>query len=327
MAEITYLEAIRQALWEEMERDEKVFVLGEDVGAYGGAFGVTEGFFEKFGFYRVLDTPISEELIVGASIGAALMGFRPVAEMQFADFISCAFDQLVNQAATLRYRYGGRATCPIVVRAPAGGGVRGGPYHSQNPEGWFCHCPGLKVVTPAMPDDAKGLLKAAIRDDDPVIYFENKYLYRRIKGEVPDGDYVTPLGKARVLAEGSDVSIIAYGSAVHHALAAAESLGGEGIHAEVLDLRSLVPLDTEAVLTSVKKTTRVVIVHEDWRRCGFGAEIAAILAEEAIDYLDAPIVRVAGQDTPVPFSPPLEEAHLPNPEKVVAGVKRVLRME
>jgi len=324
VAEITYIQAITDALREEMRRDERVFVLGEDVGAYGGAFGVTQGFLEEFGFYRVLDTPISEELIVGAAIGAAVVGMRPVAEMQFADFISCGFDQIVNQAATLRYRYGGRQGCPIVIRAPSGGGVRGGPYHSQNPEGWFCHTPGLKVVAPAFPDDAKGLLKAAIRDDDPVLYFENKYLYRRIKGEVPEGDYVVPLGKARIVREGADVSIIAYGAAVHHALAAAAALEAEGTSAEVLDLRSLVPLDLEAVLATVRKTCRAVIVHEDWRRCGFGAEIAALLAEQAMDYLDAPVLRVASQDTPVPFAQPLEEAHLPNPKKVADAVRRVV---
>jgi len=325
MAQITYVQAISDALREEMERDERVFILGEDVGAYGGAFGVTAGFVEKFGFYRCLDTPISESLIVGAAIGAALMGFRPVAEMQFADFISCGFDQLVNQAATLRYRYGGRATCPIVVRAPSGGGVRGGPYHSQNPEGWFCHTPGLKVVAPAFPDDAKGLLKTAIRDDDPVLYFESKYLYRRIKGEVPDGDHVTPLGKARVVREGTDVSLIAYGSAVHHCLAAAKALEEDGIQAEVLDLRSLVPLDKEAVLATVQKTTRAVIVHEDWRRGGFGAEIAAILAEEAMDCLDGPVLRVASQDTPIPFASSLEEAHLPNAAKIADAVHRLMK--
>ena len=323
MPEITYVEAITQALREEMERDENVFVLGEDVGEYGGAFGVTAGFVEQFGFYRCLDTPISESLIVGAAIGAAAMGFRPVAEMQFADFISCAFDQLVNQAGTFRYRYGGRQGCPIVVRAPSGGGGRGGLYHSQNPEGWFAHSPGLKIVTPAMPDDAKGLLKAAIRDDDPVIYFENKNLYRRIKGEVPEGDYVTPMGQARVVREGSDVSVVAYGSAVHHALGAAEQLQEDGISLEVLDLRTLVPLDKQAILDTVRKTSRVVIAHEDWRRCGFGAEIAAMLAEEALDYLDAPVMRVASNDAPVPFSPPLEEAHLLNSDKIVEAVKQV----
>jgi len=327
MAEITYIQAISDALREEMERDERVFVLGEDVGAYGGAFGVTKGFVEKFGFFRCLDTPISESLIVGAAIGAAIMGFRPVAEMQFADFISCGFDQICNQAGTLRYRYDGRVSCPIVVRAPSGGGVRGGPYHSQNPEGWFCHTPGIKVVAPAFPDDAKGLLKAAIRDDDPVLYFENKFLYRRIKGEVPEGDWATPLGKARLVREGRDASIIAYGSAVHHALAAADALAKDGLSAEVLDLRSLVPLDRQAVLDTVRKTGRAVVAHEDWLSCGFGAEVAAILAEEAIDSLDGPIVRVGSQDTPIPFAPALEEAHLPNPAKIAAAVRKALRLD
>ena len=324
MPELTYIEAISQALREEMQRDENVFILGEDVGAYGGAFGVTVGLAEEFGYSRCLDTPISESLIVGAAVGAAMMGFRAVAEIQFADFISCCFDQIANQAASLRYRYGGRASCPIVVRAPSGGGVRGGPYHSQNPEGWFCHTPGLKIVAPSMPDDAKGLLKAAIRDNDPVLYFENKYLYRRIKGDVPEGEHVTPLGVARVMREGSDASVIAYGSAVHHALAAAEQLEQDGIGAEVLDLRSLVPLDKDAVLETVCKTGHVVIAHEDWRRCGFGAEIAAMLSEEAFDELDAPILRVASEDTPIPFSKALEDAHLPNPQKIADAVRQSL---
>lgn len=324
MPEVTYIEAIREALREEMRRDERVFILGEDVGAYGGAFGATASLQEEFGFWRVLDTPISESLIVGAAVGAALVGLRPVAEMQFADFISCAFDQIVNQAATLRYRYGGRQGCPIVIRAPSGGGVRGGPYHSQNPEGWFCHTPGLKVVAPAFPDDAKGLLKAAIREDDPVLYFEHKGLYRRVKGEVPEGDHVVPLGKARLVREGRDASVITYGSGVHTALEAAETLKGEGIEIEVLDLRSLVPLDLEAVLATVRKTGRAVIVHEDWRRGGYGAEIAALLAEHAMDYLDAPVLRVASQDTPVPFAATLEEAHLPSAAKVAAAVRTVL---
>ena len=325
MPEMSYIDAISAALREEMTRDERVFVLGEDVGAYGGAFGVTKGLMEEFGFYRCLDTPISESLIVGAAIGAAIMGFRPVAEMQFADFISCGFDQICNQAGSLRYRYDGRVTCPIVVRAPSGGNVRGGPYHSQNPEGWFCHVPGLKVVAPAFPDDAKGLLKAAIRDDDPVIYFENKYLYRRAKGDVPEGDYATPLGKARVVREGTDVSLIAYGAAVHHALDAAQQLDGEGVSCEIIDLRTLVPLDEEAVLESVRKTSHAVIVHEDWRRCGFGAEVAALIAEHAIDSLDGPVVRVASQNTPIPFAAVLEAAHLPSAEKIAAAVHRTLR--
>jgi len=327
MPELTYIDAITSALREEMARDDRVFVLGEDVGAYGGAFGVTKGFVEEFGFYRCLDTPISESLIIGAAIGSAMMGFRPVAEMQFADFISCGFDQICNQAASLRYRYDGRVNCPIVVRAPSGGNVRGGPYHSQNPEGWFCHTPGLKVVVPAFPDDAKGLLKAAIRDDDPVLYFENKYLYRRAKGEVTEGDGLVPLGKARVVREGADVSLIAYGAAVHHAIEAADKLAEKGIECEIVDLRTLVPLDKEAVLASVRKTSHVVIVHEDWQRCGFGAEIAAIIAEEAIDSLDGPVVRVASQDTPIPFAPVLEAAHLPNADKIVAAVHKTLRDE
>jgi 2-oxoisovalerate dehydrogenase E1 component beta subunit len=327
MPELTYIEAISSALREEMRRDPNVFILGEDVGAYGGAFGVTAGFLKEFGFYRVLDTPISEELIVGAAVGAAVMGMRPVAEMQFADFIACGFDQIVNQAASLRYRYGGRQGCPIVVRAPSGGGVGGGPYHSQNPEGWFTHTPGLKVVCPAFPDDAKGLLTAAIRDDDPVLYFESKYLYRRVKGEVPEGEYTVPLGKARVVREGAAASLIAYGAAVHHALAAATELEKEGIGCEVLDLRTLVPLDKEALLATVKKTGRAVIVHEDWKRGGFGAEIAAILAEEAMEYLKAPIIRVASQDTPVPFAASLEAAHLPTPAKVADAVRKVVAGE
>jgi 2-oxoisovalerate dehydrogenase E1 component beta subunit len=327
MAEISYVEAISQALDEEMERDQRVLILGEDVGAYGGAFGITEGLMEKYGFYRCLDTPISESLIVGGAIGAAMMGFRPVAEMQFADFISCAFDQISNQAGTLRYRYGGRMSCPIVVRAPSSGGVRGGPYHSQNPEGWFAHTPGLKIVCPAFADDAKGLLKTAIRDDDPVIYFESKFLYRRIKGEVPEGDHTVPLGEARLVREGSDVSIIAYGTAVHQAIEAAETLAEDDIEAEILDLRTLVPLDTEAVLATAAKTSHVVIAHEDWKRAGYGAEVAALIAEEAVDHLDGPIVRVASQDTPIPFATTLETAHLPSAEKIVAGVRRALRLD
>lgn len=321
---MTYIEAISAALREEMRRDERVFVLGEDVGAYGGAFGVTAGFIEEFGFYRVLDTPISESLIVGAAVGAALQGLRPVAEMQFADFVACGFDQVANQAGSLRYRYGGRQGCPIVIRCPSGGGTGGGPYHSQNPEGWFCHTPGLKVVAPAFPDDAKGLLLAAIRDEDPVLYMENKYLYRRIKGEVPDGGEAVPLGKARTVREGADASVIAYGTAVHHALAAAATLEKEGVEVEILDLRSLVPLDKEAVLATVRKTRRAVIAHEDWRRCGFGAELAAILAEEAFGVLAAPVLRVASQDTPIPFAETLEQAHLPTPAKIADAVRQVV---
>src|SRR5512134_3326585 len=260
--DISYLEAIREALFEEMRRDPKVFVLGEDVGPYGGAFGVTQGLYDEFGEMRVIDTPISESAIIGVSIGAALRGYRPVAEMQFADFISCGFDQIVNQAATLRYRYGGRASVPIVVRAPSGGNVSGGLYHSQNPEAWFVHRAGLKVVAPSTAYDAKGLLKAAIRDDNPVIYFEHKYLYRRAKGPVPEGDDIVPLGTAAVRREGRDMTVITYGAMVVPALEAADQLVREGVETEVIDLRSLMPFDKPAILASIDKTSRALIVHE-----------------------------------------------------------------
>src|SRR6188768_547715 len=261
--EISYLEAIREALFEEMRRDPKVFVLGEDVGPYGGAFGVTQGLVAEFGELRCMDTPISESAIVGASIGAALRGYRPVAEMQFADFISCGFDQIVNQAATLRYRYGGRATVPIVVRAPSGGNVGGGLYHSQNPEAWFIHRAGLKVVAPSTAYDAKGLLKAAIRDDNPVIYFEHKYLYRRAKGPVPEGDEIVPIGVAAIRRPGDDVTVVTYAAMVGPALEAADRMAKEGIEVEVIDLRTLLPFDKEAIFKSLEKTSRVVVVHED----------------------------------------------------------------
>src|ERR687886_2161695 len=282
--ELSYLEAIREALVEEMRRDPKVFVLGEDVGPYGGAFGVTQGLYDEFGEARVLDTPISESAIVGISIGAALRGYRPVAEMQFADFITCAFDQIVNQAATLRYRYGGRAAVPIVIRAPSGGNVAGGLYHSQNPEAWFVHRPGLKVVAPSTAYDAKGLLKAAIRDEDPVLYFEHKFLYRRIKEELPQGDHVVPIGKARLAREGRDLSIITYAATVHKALEAAEQLEREdGLSVEVLDLRSLLPMDDEAIVATVRKTNRVLIVHEDTVTGGMAGEITARISERAFE--------------------------------------------
>src|SRR5881296_2317932 len=256
--ELSYLEAIREALAEEMRRDPKVFVLGEDVGAYGGAFGATQGLFDEFGEMRVIDTPISESAIVGVSIGASLRGYRPVAEMQFADFISCGFDQIVNQAATLRYRYGGRASVPIVVRAPSGGGVSGGLYHSQNPEAWFVHRPGLKVVAPSTAYDAKGLLKAAIRDDNPVIYFEHKFLYRRAKGPVPDGDEIVPIGVAATRREGGDITLLAYGAMVAPSLDAADQLAKEGIEVEVIDLRTLLPYDRDTIFRSLEKTSRIV---------------------------------------------------------------------
>ncbi|MFQ6112042.1 MAG: alpha-ketoacid dehydrogenase subunit beta, partial [Nitrospinota bacterium] len=322
MGVVTYIEAISQALREEMERDPDVFLLGEDIGFYGGAFKVTKGFFEHFGPERVIDTPISEALIVGASVGAALMGMRPVAEMQFADFISCGFDQVVNQAATIHYRWG--AAVPMVIRLPSGGGVHGGPFHSQNPEAWFVHTPGLKVVAPATAYDAKGLLKAAIRDDNPVLYLENKYLYRRIKEEIPEEDFTVPLGRGAVRREGEELSIITYGSMVHRALEAAETLEGEGRSIEVVDLRSLKPLDKGLILESVKKTSKAIVLHEDHLLCGVGAEVASILAEEAFDYLDGPIVRIAAPDTPVPYSPPLEEAYIPQLPLILEKARELL---
>jgi 2-oxoisovalerate dehydrogenase E1 component beta subunit len=310
----TYLEAIRQGMWEEMERDPNVFLLGEDIGVYGGAFKVTAGFFEHFGEKRVVDTPISEAAIVGAAIGAGLMGLRPVAEMQFADFITCGFDQIVNFAAKCRYRWG--AAVPMVVRAPSGGGIHGGPFHSQNPEMWFVRTPGLKVVAPATAYDAKGLIKAAIRDNDPVIFFEHKGLYRRIKEDLPAEDYTVPIGVAKVAREGRDLSIITYGAMVWTALEAAAKLAEEGASVEVVDLRTLVPLDRETVCASVKKTSKALLLHEDTRTGGMAGELAATLTEAVFEYLDGPIVRVTAPDTPVPYSPPLEQAFLPNVEKV-----------
>jgi len=321
--EITYLEAIREALLEEMRRDPKVFVLGEDVGAYGGAFGVTQGLHEEFGEMRVIDTPISESLIVGASVGASLRGYRPVAEMQFADFISCGFDQLTNQAATLRYRYGGTASVPIVVRAPSGGNVGGGLYHSQNPEGWFIHRPGLKVVAPSTPWDAKGLLKAAIRDDNPVVYFEHKYLYRRAKGPVPEGDEIVPIGVAAIRREGSDVTLITYGAMVTPSLEAADQLSKEGVEVEVIDLRSLMPYDKDAIFRSLDKTSRVMVVHEDVKTLGLGAELSAVIVEERFDALDAPVMRVTYPDSHVPFSQVLEAANLPNSNSIAAALRKL----
>jgi pyruvate/2-oxoglutarate/acetoin dehydrogenase E1 component len=321
--ELTYLEAIREALVEEMTRDPKVFVLGEDVGAYGGAFGVTQGLYDRFGDARVVDTPISESAIVGISIGAALRGYRPVAEMQFADFISCAFDQIVNQAATLRYRYGGRATVPIVIRAPSGGNVGGGLYHSQNPEAWLVHRPGLKVVAPSTAYDAKGLLKAAIRDDNPVVYFEHKYLYRRAKGPVPEGDDIVPIGQAATRRDGKDITLLTYGAMVVPSLDAAERLAKDGVDVEVIDLRTLMPFDKDAIFRSVEKTNRVLIVHEDVKTLGIGAELSAIIMEERFASLDAPVMRLTYPDTHCPFSQALESACLPDADKISAALRRV----
>lgn len=315
MAEVTYLEAIRQGIWEEMERDDRVFMIGEDIGAYGGAFKVSAGMLEKFGARRVVDTPLSENAFLGAAIGAAIMGLRPIVEMQFADFITTAYDLVVNYAAKARYRWG--AGVPVVIRGPSGGGVHGGPFHSNNPEIPFVHTPGLRVVVPATAYDAKGLIKAAIRDPDPVLYFEHKLLYRRIKEDIPAEDYVVPLGKARIARRGNDVSVITYGAMVYVALEAAEALATEGIDVEVIDLRTLVPLDEEAILDSVKKTARVILLHEDTRTGGFAGELTARITEKAFDWLDAPPMRVTAPDCPVPYSPPLEEAFLPKVEDVV----------
>jgi 2-oxoisovalerate dehydrogenase E1 component beta subunit len=321
--ETTYLEAISQALDEEMSRDERVFLMGEDIGIYGGAFKITEGFLDKFGEWRVLDTPLSESGIVGAAIGASMMGLRPVVEMQFADFISCAFDQITEVAAKNHYRWG--AAVPLVIRAPFGGGVHGGPFHSECPEGWFFHSPGLKIVAPSTPYDAKGLLIAAIRDPNPVIYFEHKFLYRRIKAVLPEGEIVVPIGKADVKRTGQDISVITYGAMVHVALEAAEVLAKEGIDLEVVDLRSLMPFDKETIYESVKKTSKAIVLHEDNKTGGVGAEIAARLSEDCFDHLDGPILRIAAPDTPVPFSTPLEEYFLPNAGDVVAAAKKLAK--
>ena len=322
MAQVTYLEAIHQGIWEEMERDPSVFCIGEDIGIYGGAFKVTEGFVDRFGPERIIDTPIAESAIVGAAFGASLTGMRPVAEFQFMDFIGCAFNQIVNMVAKAHFRWG--APAPLVIRGPSGGGVHGGPFHSQNPEAWFVHAPGLKVVCPATAYDAKGLIKSAIRDNNPVIFFEHKFLYRRIKEELPEGDYTVPLGKARVAREGRQVSVITYAAMVHTALEAAETLAKEGIELEVVDLRTLLPLDREAIAATVKKTNRAIILHEDVRTGGIAGEVAAIINEEAFDWLDAPIVRITSKDTPVPFSPPLEEWFLPNAGDVVREARRLM---
>jgi pyruvate/2-oxoglutarate/acetoin dehydrogenase E1 component len=325
MAEITYLEAIRQAMWEEMERDERVFLLGEDIGAYGGAFKVTHGFLERFGPDRVIDTPISEAAIVGAAAGAAHMGLRPVAEMQFMDFISCAYDMLTNYVATARYRAG--LSTPIVVRGPSGGYVRGGPFHSQMPEAAFFHTPGLKLVAPATARDAKGLLKAAIRDEDPVLYFEHKYLYRRIKEDLPEGEEIlTPIGQARVAREGTDLTIVTWSAMVWKALEAAEQLRrDDGAAVEVLDLRSLLPLDDDAIVASVRKTNRVLIVHEDTRTGGIAGELSARISEYAFEWLDAPIRRVTAHDTPIPYAPTLEDYVLPQTADIAKAARWVLR--
>jgi 2-oxoisovalerate dehydrogenase E1 component beta subunit len=322
MPTLTYLEAIRQGIWEEMERDPTVFCIGEDIGIYGGAFKVTDGFIDRFGPERVIDTPIAESAIVGAAFGAALTGMRPVAEFQFMDFIGCAFNQITNMVAKSHYRWS--APAPLVVRGPSGGNVHGGPFHSQNPEMYFVHTPGLKVVCPATAYDAKGLIKASIRDNNPVIFFEHKYLYRRIKEDVPDEDYIIPLGLARVARPGRDLSIVTYAAMVHVALEAAEQLSREGVELEVLDLRTLSPLDRAAIGETVRRTNKVIILHEDVRTGGIAGEIAAIVNEEAFNSLDGPIVRLTALDTPVPFSPPQEDYFLPKVSDVIREVRKLL---
>jgi 2-oxoisovalerate dehydrogenase E1 component beta subunit len=321
MAQATYLEAIRQGLWEEMESDPTVFCIGEDIGIYGGAFKVTDGFVHHFGPQRVIDTPIAESAIVGAAFGAALTGMRPVAEFQFMDFIGCAFNQIVNMVAKSHYRWG--APAPLVLRGPCGGGVHGGPFHSQNPEMHFVHTPGMKVVAPATPSDAKGLIKSAIRDNNPVLFLEHKFLYRRIKEDVPENGYTVPIGKARVHRQGRDLSIITYAAMVHTAQEAADALAKDGIEVEILDLRTLCPLDREAITQTVKKTNKVILLHEDTKTGGLAGELAAIINEEAFDDLDGPIVRITALDTPVPFSPPLEHFFLPKVEDVVREARKL----
>ncbi len=323
MAAVTYLEAIRQALFEEMERDPAVVLLGEDVGVYGGAFKVTAGLLERFGWERVIDTPISETAIVGAAVGMSYLGLRPVAEMQFIDFIACCFNQLTNFVAKSHYRWG--APVPMVVRGPSGGGVHGGPFHSANPEMYFVHTPGLKVVYPSTAYDAKGLLKSAIRDNNPVLFFEHKFLYRRVKEELPSGDYTVPLGKAVVRREGRDLTIVSYAAMMHTSMEAAEVLAKEGIEAEVIDLRTLLPLDRETLLASVKKTNKILVVHEDTRTGGIAGEIAALVCEGAFEDLDGPVLRVTSLDTPVPYSPPLEERFLPDVQRVAAAARDLAR--
>jgi len=319
MPALTYLQAISSALLDELRDDERVLVMGEDIGVFGGAFKVTDGFIEEFGPDRVMDTPLAESAIIGTAIGAAVVGMRPVCEMQFSDFISCGFDQLVNVAGKMHYRQG--LAVPITVRLPSGGGFSGGPFHSQNPEAWFMQSPGIKVVAPSTAEDAKGLLHAAIRDPNPVCYMEHKHLYRRIKGEVPEGIYETPM-TARVARPGTDLVVIAYGAMVHTALEATEDIDGASV--EVLDLRSLVPLDEQAILNSVARCSKVVIVDEANSTCAAGAQVAALIAERAWEDLDGPVVRVATPDVPIPFSPPLEQAVLPQVDDVREACRELL---
>lgn len=321
MSELTYLEAISAGLREEMERDERVFVMGEDVGAFGGAFKVTDGLLERFGEDRVMDTPLAEAGIIGTAVGAAVVGMRPVCEMQFADFIACGFDQLVNVAGKMHYRLG--LPVNITVRLPSGGGFSGGPFHSQNPDAWFMHAPGLKVVAPSTPADAKGLLLAAVRDPNPVVYLEHKHLYRRVRGEVPENGEPVEM-TVRVAREGSDLSVFASGAMVHLALEAAEALAGGGADVEVVDLRALKPLDEEGILASVRRTSKALVLDEANRTCAAGAEVASLIAERAFEHLDGPVRRLATPDVPIPFSPPLEQAVLPDLDHVTEACRELL---
>ena len=322
MAVKNVLEAVRDAMREEMRRDERVFVLGEDVGARGGVFLATDGFIDEFGASRVIDTPLAESSIAGIAVGAALRGMRPIAEIQFADFIWPVFNQIVGEAARVRYGTNGRLSVPLVLRTPEGGGVRGALYHSQSAEAYFCHTPGLKVIAPATPYDAKGLLKSAIRDEDPVIFLEHKRTYRLVRGEVPDEEYTLPIGKADIKRAGDDISVITYGLMVHHCLEAAQELAGEGVSVEVVDLRTLRPLDTDAALQSVMKTGKALVVHEDNKVGGVGGEVAAVIAEDAFEYLDAPVRRLAGPEVPaMPYSPPLEALYMLDSAKIAAAIR------
>jgi 2-oxoisovalerate dehydrogenase E1 component beta subunit len=324
MAIRTFIEAIREGMRDELRRDQSVIVLGEDVGKKGGVFLATDGLWAEFGDDRVIDTPLTESMIIGASIGAALNGLRPVAEIQFADFIHPAFNQIVSEAARMRYRTVGGATVPMVIRAPYGGGVHGALYHSQSIEAFFAHVPGLKVVVPSTPYDAKGLLRSSIRDEDPVLYLEHKKMYRSVRGEVPDGEYTVPLGRAVVRRPGRQLTVVAYGLMVHYALEAADRVAGEGIDCEVVDLRTLRPLDRETLLTSVRKTGKCLVAYEDNRFLGYGAEIAAIVAEEAFDYLDGPVSRIAGPDTPaMPYNPILEDWFMLSPAKIADAIRKL----
>ena len=323
---MTVLEAVREAIHEEMARDERVFVMGEDIGARGGVFLATEGLMDRFGEERVIDTPLAESSIAGIGLGAALNGMRPIAEIEFADFIWPTVNQIVGEAARVRYGTNGRMCAPMVLRAPYGGGVRGGLYHSQSVEAFFAHTPGLKVVTPATPYDAKGLLKSAVRDDDPVVFLEHKRTYRLVRGEVPQAEYTLPIGRADVKRRGSDVSVVTYGLMVHHCLEAAEELASEGVEVEVVDLRTVRPIDHDTILGSVKRTGKIVVVHEDTKAGGIGAEVAAIVSEEAFEYLDGPVVRVAGPEVPpMPYSPPLEEMFMLDAAKIAEAVRRLAR--